>query len=110
MTCFNRRRRYYKRCQNIVDYLHEQTGNGVFVHESDCIRKFGDSDYGAFLNELKLMGISTDHREATPAMEWMYHSQYFTYKASQERKDLIIFGISVLSLVISIVSLFFSFK
>lgn len=105
---FNRREKFYFRCQEIVDYLHFQIAKGKFVPHEECFSIFGETDYTSFLNELKLMNISTDSRESTPATEWMYYSQYFTYKAAQERNSRTTYALSLISFAFSIIALIIS--
>ena len=79
-----RRENYYKRCQEIIDDIHDRVARGEFISEQYCIRQYGNSDYNALLHELRIMKASQDWTTMTPAMEWLYHSQYFTNKANEE--------------------------
>lgn len=83
----SRRKRYYNRCQELIDDLHRRVANGQSVSEAECISRYGKSDYCALLHELHLMHADTDTDSMTPAMEWLHHSQYFLHKADDEHRQ-----------------------
>ena len=80
----DRRSKYYKRCQEIIDDLHDRVSKGEFVTQQKCYELYGKADYSAFLHEMRMMDALHDWKTMTPAMQWMYHSQYFTNKANEE--------------------------
>ncbi len=100
----SRRKKFYKRCQAIVDDLHENVANGHFMDESECKSRYGKSDYYGLLHELHRMNADMDYTVMTPAMEWLYHSQYFLHKAAQERNVYLMFWVSVISAAVAIIS------
>lgn len=96
---FTRRKKYYNRCQEIIDDLHNKVANHTTLSDEECIKLYGKSDYYALLHELHMMDADIDMAKMTTAMEWFYHSQYFSYKAKDERKQVAMFWISVISAV-----------
>lgn len=97
MAPFKRRKNFYDRCQEIVDDLHQRISNGEFLSEDKCMELYGKYDYFAFLHQLRKENADVDYRTMTPALEWMYHSQYFKWLKSQERRNSI-------SLIVAVVS------
>lgn len=100
----SRRKKYYRRCQEIIDDLHRRVANNESLTEQHCINRYGLSDYQALLHELHMMGADSDMSTMTPAMEWLYHSQYFKNKAADESKQAWMFWISVLSACVAVAS------
>lgn len=105
---FTRRGRYYRRCQEIIDYLHQRVANDEFISEEHCKLQFGKSDFNALLHELRLMNADTDWTVMTPAMEWLYYSRYFDHKASDEINDCIKYILVIISSIAAIISAYSS--
>ncbi len=101
---FSRRWDYYKRCQNIIDDIHRRVSQGEFLSERDCIKNYGPSDYWALKHELRLMNADINSSTMTPAMEWLYYSQYFLNKAADEKKQRFLFYIAGFSALFAGVS------
>lgn len=106
---FSRRRRYYTRCQEIIDDLHLRVANNESLSEQHCINRYGRSDYQALLHELHMMNADSDMRTMTPAMEWLYHSQFFKNKASDESLRVCMFWISLISACVAVASAVYTF-
>lgn len=106
---FSRRRRYYTRCQEIIDDLHHRVANNEFLSEQHCINRYGLSDYQALLHELRMMNADFDMRTMTPAMEWLYHSQHFKHKAADEVRQARLYWISLASACVAIASAVYTF-
>lgn len=102
----SRREKYYNRCQEIIDDLHERVARGEFLDETHCINRYGKADYQALLHELHLMGADQNWKTMTPAMEWLYSSQYFTNKAEEEKRQAKLFRYALYSAMASIISAF----
>lgn len=105
-----KRGRYFRRCQKITDHIHKEVAKGRFVNEAELMRKFGKSSILAYNNELHLMGVELRKDQMTPAMEWMYYSRYFNHRSSMETRDIILFAVSILALLVSGASLWVSFR
>ena len=97
----SRRKRYYNRCQELIDDLHRRVANGQSVSEAECISRYGKSDYCALLHELHLMHADTDTDSMPPAMEWLHHSQYFLHKADDEHRQSRLLNIAIASAIAS---------
>lgn len=97
-----RRINYYYKCQDIIDYLHDRVAEDGFADDGACIREFGEAAYNAFLHELRLMGVADDIGERTPAMEWLYASNYFQNKSLSELRNIISFTLSLLAFAVSV--------
>lgn len=105
----SRRKKYYKRCQEIIDDLHHRVANNESLSEQHCINRYGLSDYQALLHELHMMNADLSMRTMTPAMEWLYHSQYFKNKAADERNQARMYWISLISACAAIISVIYTF-
>lgn len=106
---FTRRRNYYNRCQEIIDDLHNKVANHKTLSDEECIKLYGKSDYYALLHELHMMNADIEITTMTTAMEWLYHSQYFSHKAKDERRQAVMFWISVFSAVVAVCSAVYTF-
>ena len=103
----SRRRRYFLKCQFIVDDLHDRVEKGQFVYDSDCMELYGKSEYRALLHELRLMNVDDDYTEMTPAVEWLYSSQYFKHKAKDEIRETVLTLVSLISAVTALIAVFY---
>lgn len=92
-----RREKFYIRCQEIIDDIHNRVANDESLSETRCEKLYGRADYSALLHELHLMHADDDITTMTSAMEWLYHSQYFTTKASDERLIAKMYLVSIIS-------------
>lgn len=101
---FSRRRKYHHRCQEIIDDLHDCVANNRFINRNVCVQKYGKSDYNALLHELHLMNVKMDYTSMTPAMEWLYHSRHFKYKARGEKRENRLYMLTIAASVASILS------
>lgn len=106
---FSRRKKYYNRCQEIIDDLHNRVANNESLSEQHCINRYGISDYQALLHELHMMDADYDMRTMTPAMEWLYHSQHFKAKAADETRQAWMFRISLVAAVVAVASAVYTF-
>ena len=107
---FSRRKKYYRRCQEIIDDLHRRVADNEFVSEDSCKRWYSASDYNALLHELRLMNADQDISVMTPAMEWLYHSQYFKKKSREESIDFWKNIMIVATSIAAIVSAYYAYK
>lgn len=99
-----RRRKYFYRCQEIVDYIHFNVSTQGFVDEEECIHKFGLANYKAFKHELHQMNADVSYQTMTPAMEWMFASRYFNHLANDELRNNVAIAISVVATLLSIIA------
>ncbi len=83
----DRREDFYRRCQQIVDELHQRIAAGEYITEEQCKAHFGKDAYNAFLHQLRLHNADIDYSVMTPALEWMHHSRYFQWKIDEERRQ-----------------------
>lgn len=104
----SKRKKYYRRCQAIIDDLHKRVDRGEYVNEEHCKHLYGTSDYNALLHELRLMNSDTDMSVMTPAMEWLYKSRHFKYKAQKERRGVALFIATILSVLAAGISAYFA--
>ena len=106
---FSRREKYYSKCQEIIDYLHNTVNKGEYVDERQCLERYGRSAYKAFIHELHMMNADTDYKTMTPAMEWLYHTQYFKRKAVDEKDQARMYWISLLAACAAVASAIYTF-
>lgn len=105
---FSRRKKYYTKCQEIIDDLHRRVDKGEYVSENHCKFEYGTSEYNALIHELHMMNADDNLSVMTPAMEWLYHSQYFRHKAYEERRERKMFILTIVSVAMAIVSAFYA--
>lgn len=58
-----RRNRYYRKCQHIIDDLHQQVEINGYISEKECVRRYGKAQYNAFRHELHLMGADRENKD-----------------------------------------------
>lgn len=109
MASIHRRKRFLKKCQAVVDDVHDSLTMKKFVEEDELKEKYGTRFYRAFRHQLAEMGVDLNVSSMTDALEWMYFSQHFKHKASQERRlrnagvrSWLSFRIAVIALLVSL--------
>ena len=105
----SRRQKYYYQCQRIIDDIHKRVANGEFVMQEKCYELYGKSEYKALLHEIHLMNANLDSKATTPAMEWLYYSRYFENKVYDERRQKLMFLVSIFSALVAMASAFYTF-
>lgn len=105
---FTRRKNFYNRCQSIIDDLHNRVKEGERLSPAVCCKLYGIADYRALEHELHLMDAASDTTVMTPAMEWLYSTQYFSFKAEEERRNRVSFYLAIAAFVVSVVSAVFA--
>ena len=105
---FSRRRRHYKRCQEIIDYIHERVSVDGTLHEEECIAEFGRDDYLALMHELHLMGADTTYQARHQAMEWLHNSRHFSHKAWDEVLQYVMSFVSFISAIVAVAAAVFT--
>ena len=101
---FHRRHKFYERCQQIVDDLHDRVKSGEFMDEAACKKEYGKDDYNALMHEISKNNSKIDHKTMTQAMEWMHKSRYFLWLDRQESFSKWHISLTLLSVIAAIAS------
>lgn len=103
---FYRRRAYYGRCQDMVDFIHETIKDEGGVPHDIVVDKFGEPAFKALLHEMDRLNGPSAGNNFDAIAEWMHQTQHFTHLAHRENRDSLTFWISIFAIVLSGASFF----